>query len=295
MAMLKPQRRMLLRGNSMIWLALLKICAVATFVDANICFMLYQNADGCGERSHRENLKDWIASEAIKDPSVTTWVYFNAFVSEPDPDSPKIPTGPLCGYIRTPLEDVWTTDGSKLLVEASSQKHEGGMYMFYDHADQKMKVYQELEEPPNNVVALHDFVEHALEDCMAKGSTDTFLTLNTYGTDIRPDNNHNGRRRLQKLQMTEGGKLDFFENDKEVNVNPPNSTAAAELVSRLSEVLQKQPEGGHKKLSVLGFDKPFNQGFINVNGLKTIAKNLLGSQSLVPEHGKYLLHFVELF
>ena len=107
------------------WLALVLIAS--SEVHANICFMLYQYADGCSEYAHRKNLKQWIASEASKDPSVTTWVYFNAFVSAPEnQERPKFSTGPICGYNSSPLEDVWTGDGGQLLTNASPTKYERG-------------------------------------------------------------------------------------------------------------------------------------------------------------------------
>ncbi|CAB9508634.1 F5/8 type C domain [Seminavis robusta] len=257
--------------------------------------MLYQYADGCSEYAHRNNLKQWIASQAIKDPSVTTWVYFNAYANAPkSPERPRW-NGPICPINTSPLEDVWTQDGSQLLSQASNEKYEGGMYLTYDHSDQKMKVYKELPDTENSLADLDSFASYALVDCLTKGSNDAFLTVNTHGAEGKQP--QGGRRRrirnLRRQLQTSDPNLfardetdpHFFERDQGTVINAPNVTVNEQMVEKLKQTLENLPPGGPDKFSVIGFDHHFIQGFSIINQFKSIARSVIGSQSFVPDHG----------
>jgi hypothetical protein len=272
---------------------------------ADICFLLYQNADNLLESSMRNHLKHWIHSSAIQDPTVTTWVYFDALnnvaAGSPGTDESQIPT--------TPLEDVWTKDGSQLLTELSAKKFEGSMYLTFGHADQKMKVVKEIghELDSDDPASLWGFVGFAMEDCLSRGAHDTFLVLNGYGEgsigfggDLNPVRQRQRKRRHLEPKVTEAeienSGLSATSTNSSVSspqtdnkqipeARPLDVEPHQDIVMALSQVL-KDLHGGPAKFSVLGFDGHFMQTFQNLNAYKSITSYMLASESLMPDHGK---------
>ncbi|CAB9496627.1 F5/8 type C domain [Seminavis robusta] len=270
------------------------------FVQADICFLLYQNADNLLETGMRKSLKQWINSDAIRDPTVTTWVYFDALnnvkgVRKDTPDI-KVPT--------TPLEDVWTKDGSQLLTDESKVKFTGSYYMSFDHEDQKMKVYKEVreEQDSDDPGTLWGFVGYSMERCLGRGANETFLILNGYGegsNGFGGDDNKQRRQRQRRRRLVP----EVTEPEPDETQDPPIETDQTEgggggthdsqpvqveshedVVMALRQVLHDL-HGGPAKFSVLGFDAHFMQTFRSVNEYKSITKHMLASQSLMPEHG----------
>jgi hypothetical protein len=271
---------------------------------ADICFLLYQNADNLLENSLRDNLKHWIHSPAIQDPTVTTWVYFDALnnvAAIGDTAESQIPT--------TPLEDVWTTDGSQLLTEVSANKFEGSMYLTFDHDDQKMKVVKEIghELDSDDPATLWGFVGFAMEHCLSRGAHDTFLILNGYGEgsqgfggDLNPVRQRQRYRRnlepkvkdakrekgdVPTTRTNSSSPLPPADNKQITEVRPLDVEPHQDIVMALSQVL-KDLHGGPAKFSVLGFEGHFMQTFQNLNAYKTITKYMLASESLMPDHGE---------
>jgi hypothetical protein len=153
----------------------------ATTDENKICFLLYQNAD-CDmsqvERSLRDNLKEWIGSPALNSGQIVSWVYHDALNLPATQEEAVVE-----GVISTPLEGVWTADGSQLLTSIDGQtKYEGALYLRFDVDSRKMVVDQQLgEKNSDDPGVLYEFVRHAVTDCVSKGATDLMLVMNGYG------------------------------------------------------------------------------------------------------------------
>ena len=127
----------------------------------------------------RNDNYELITSPAVKDPSLTTWVYFDGRNFGPE----ELESGyhedgwPV---ITEPLPEVYNVDGTAIMGE----KEQGSRYLTFNHNLGKMIVVQTFEnelsgDEPETVA---NFVATAVSDCVAKGSTEYFLIFSSHGT-----------------------------------------------------------------------------------------------------------------
>lgn len=226
--------------------------------ESSICFIVYQNADVSNiEPSIRQDVEELTVAPITTNPATTTWIYHDArnFGS----------TRPVSG---TPFQNVYTSDGMKLLSVANfNKKEEWSSYLTYDHNFGKMiqerVLGNEADSDDPNIVT--SFLEVALTDCVEKKSTEFIMIFSSHGGGyygFGGDDNKNRRR----LGITNG--------------NLKGAIQAA-----LSAV-----DGAPSKLDVLGFDACLMQGFGAIDDYHSITKYYLGSEATEPGHGKSKIH-----
>ena len=226
------------------------LLANITLVQAgNVCLMFYQMADNNLEYFLRQDLVELIESTGIQDESLNTWVYFDGRDRNSKNDY----------YISSPLEQVWTRDGSEPL----SAKYSGSQYLNYRHDLQKMVVDQQLGElDSDHPQALYDFMVHAMTNCLSSDnnqSNEFMLVLSSHGTGFFGyGGDDNERRRLVQS-----------------NANIANAIATA-----LGTV-----EGAPEQLDVLGFDACLMSSVLALEEYKDAAKYVLASEATEPGHG----------
>lgn len=164
--------------------------------------------------------------------------------------------------IFTPLEGVWTSDGSELLTDSLSQKYEGSQYLTFDYTLGKMVVNTRLQDEQDgydpNVVL--NFAVHALSDCVAKGATEYFFAFSSHGA----------------------GFWGFGGDD-----NPHDSTPQfnIQIVNALSTALTTVP-GAPDIFDVIGFDACLMQAVGAMDEYRDISRYFLASEAVEPGHGK---------
>ncbi|GAX22182.1 hypothetical protein FisN_19Lh242 [Fistulifera solaris] len=221
---------------------------------ANVCMMLYQMADNYLEYFIRQDNNELINSAAIREPTLTTWVYF---------DSRNYGTAE---DITLPLEEVFAPDGTPLAA-----KFEGSLLMTWDHAREQMVVNASstVELNSDHPQTLFNFLAYAMTDCVARGSTEYMLILSSHGSGMfgfGGDENV-ARRRRRLLQA---------------NQNIVNAVQSA-----LGAV-----EGAPAKLDVLGFDAGLMQAVDTLDEYHNITKYYMASQAVEPGHG-WAYNFLE--
>jgi hypothetical protein len=160
------------------------------------------------------------------------------------------------------LEDVFAPDGTPL-----AEKLEGSLYMTWDHAREQMVVNASsiVELNSDDPQTLFDFLEYAMTDCVARGSTEYMLILSSHGSGMfgfGGDENVARRRRL--LQA---------------NQNIVNAVQSA-----LGVV-----EGAPAKLDVLGFDAGLMQAVDSLDEYHNVTKYYMASEAVEPGHGMTLI------
>jgi Clostripain family len=219
----------------------------------SLCFMLYQMADNNLESAIRADLIELTQSKLVKDPSVTTWVYYDA-LNLGTPDQTFIE--------ETPIPDLYQPDGTPVGNEGA--KFEGSRYFTYDTANQRVIVNTTLEGEQNsdspNVV--YDFAVHALKDCVAKGSQEFFFAMSSHG----------------------GGYMGFGgdENQRRRRLTMDNYQIVETLEQALADV-----EGAPNKFDMIGFDACLMQAAGALDDFSPITKYYLASEATEPGHGKY--------
>jgi len=125
---------------------------------------MYLMADNNLEGVLRDDLLETIRSQAIRQPELTTWVYFD---------------GRNDG-INDPLPEVWIKDGSQLITS----KEEGSRYLTFSHTLGKMIVDTTLqgEQDSDSPETVTNFVKHALTDCVARGTKEYFILFSDHGS-----------------------------------------------------------------------------------------------------------------
>ena len=86
-----------------------------------------------------DDLEELVLSPGVTDPSLTTRVYHDGRNIDGSEQSQT-----------TPIEGIWTADGSSLVSDTTDTKFEGSRYFHYDHALGKMVVETELEGEQNS-------------------------------------------------------------------------------------------------------------------------------------------------
>ena len=215
----------------------------------NVCLMFYQMADNNLEFFLRQDLVELIESTGIQNESLNTWVYFDGRDRNSKNDY----------YISSPLEQVWTRDGSEQL----SSKYSGSQYLNYRHDIEKMVVDQRLGElDSDHPQALYDFMVHAMTNCLSvdNNQSDEFmLVLSSHGTGFGGyGGDDNNRRRLVQS----------------------NANIANAITTALGNV-----DGAPAQLDVLGFDACLMSSVLALEEYKDIAKYVLASEATEPGHG----------
>ena len=127
-----------------------------------------------------QDLLELIASPAITDPTLTTWVYHDGR----NYDTADVNLGyyPSDGMpvITQSLPGIYDTNGNPL----TGGKITTSTYMTFDHDLQKMVVratsQNELNGDDPQTVA--EFVYNALMDCIPRGSTEYVLIFSSHGS-----------------------------------------------------------------------------------------------------------------
>jgi len=210
-----------------------------------LCFVLYQIADTSNiERGLIMDLIELTESSAIRDPTMTTWVYHDGRNLDGSDQS-------------YPYE--FLGDGAH-----EAPKFEGTRYWHYDHDLEEMVAETTLEGEQNSddPTVLSTFVKHALEDCVAKGSSEYFMAFSSHGSGYLgfggDDHPARGRRKLAQS----------------------NSVIASALASALADT-----PGAPGQFDVIGFDACLMSAAGAVDDYQAIAKTYLGSEAVEPGHG----------
>jgi Clostripain family len=202
----------------------------------------------------RQDLHELTQSPAVQDPSIITWVYFDArnlgSVDEEAPD------------ILEPLQGVYNADGTAL-----TDKFEGSRYFAYDHSQDKMVIETILadEQDSDNPATLSTFVQHALTDCVAKGTSEYMMIFSSHG----------------------GGFAGFGADDHERRVRGRilNYQSNLSILTALQDSL-KALAGAPTQLDVLGFDACLMQSADALDEYREIAKYYMASEATEPGHGE---------
>jgi len=204
----------------------------------------------------RDDNWELIQSPAIRDKTLTTWVYFDGRNYGTDGED-----------IKKPLRDVYNPDGTPL-----SEKSQNSIYMTWDHSRDKMIVNYtsptELNSDTPQIV--QDFVVTAMTDCLSKGSTEYMMILSSHGAGLWGFGGDENIKRRRLIQA----------NFKVIS-------ALQSAITNISEsgVYESVPE----KFDVIGFDACLMQSVDAVDDYRNITKYYLASEATEPGHGTYII------
>jgi hypothetical protein len=208
-------------------------------------------ADNNLEVSIRNDLFELTKSSAVQDPSVVTWVYFDARNLGTDRDIPE------------PLQNVFNADGTPL----TAPKFEDSRYFTYNHTQGKMVIDTILigEQDSDRPATVSAFVTQALTDCVAKGATEYMMIFSSHGGGFEGfgGDEHQRRNRRRGLGLQ------------------PNLSILTALQGSLAAV-----PGAPAKLDVLGFDACLMQSADALDEYREVTKYYLASEATEPSHGK---------
>ena len=200
------------------------------------------------ESDIRGDLSEMTKSALTQSPSTTTWVYHDSLNQESE------------YYIGGPLEDVYNADGTPL-----TENFEGSRYLRWDHDLGKLVVDITFPFELNSDLptVLQAFIEHALTDCVAKGTSEFFLALSSHGAGFAGfGGDDNTSRRARKLTQS-------------------NADVYTAIQGALSSV-----SGAPLMLDVLGFDACLMQSMDALDDFANLTKYYLASEATEPGHGK---------
>jgi hypothetical protein len=191
-------------------------------------------------------------SQAVRNPSMTTWVYF---------DHRNYGRG--TEDIFEPLQNIFKSDGSSL----SGQKPTTSQYLRWDHSLQKMVVDQTLQQEQNgdDPNTVYQFLVTALRDCVAQGATEYFVVFSSHGAGWLGFGGDENTRRDQRSLAQQ-----------------PN----AFIVEAMTEALWVV-NGAPNFYDVIGFDACLMQAVGVADDYRKIAKYILASEAVEPGHGEY--------
>lgn len=234
---------------------------------SGICLIQYLLADNNLEQYMRQDLNEFILSPAIRDPSMTTWTYFDSrnFRS---PEELQMAASYELEDIQVPLENVWTADGSQLLTDVpNAKKYEGSHYLKFRHDLVKMVVNETLPVELNgeDPLVLQQYLETALTDCIQNDQrTEFFVLFSSHGHgfagwgDDQNKEPSRGRRRLRQTNQR--------------------------IVNALKNALAAVP-GAPSKYDVIGFDACLMQAADAFDDYYIVTKYYLASEAVEPGHG----------
>lgn len=195
----------------------------------------------------RQDNFELISSEGIRDPTLTTWVYFDGRNYGTDAD------------ITEPLKEIYFPDGTPV-----TEKDEGSTYMRWSHGLQKMVIegFVEGEQDGDHPQPLFDFLSYGLKDCVEKGSTEYMVIMASHGNGMYGFGGDENKSR-RRLELS-------------------NGDMAVAMRAALENV-----KGAPDKFDVIGFDACSMQSVDVADDLRHVTKYVLASQAAEPAEGKY--------
>lgn len=200
----------------------------------------------------RQDLYELTLAPALQDSSLTTWVYFdgrNYLGTNED--------------IVEPLQNVYDATTNRPLQRKST----GSQYFTYNHNAQQMQLDTELpgEQDGDGQVAIYEFLVHALNNCVQRGSDEYFLVFSSHGSgfygfggDDHYEQDANGRRKLAQ----------------------PNQRIVQAIETALGNV-----QGAPDRLDVVGFDACLMQAAGAADDYHKVTRYYLASEAVEPGHG----------
>jgi hypothetical protein len=196
----------------------------------------------------REDNYELSISPVIREPTMTTWVYFDHRNFKGTNDD-----------IDEPLRNVFQSDGSAV----TGTKTTLSQYQRWDHSIGKLVIDRTLstEQNGDDPATITNFLVTAMQDCVVKGSTEFFVVFASHGGGFEGfgGDEHTRRRTLtQSNQDIESG-----------------------LRSALNQVA-----GAPNKFDVIGFDACLMQAFGAADDYRSVGNYLLASEAVEPGHGE---------
>ena len=228
-------------------------------------------------------------SPAVQDAAnMVTWIYFDGGNHEYDCD------GVPC-RIDWPVENVFNADGTPL-----TEKYEGARYLTWDGALGQMIVDTELPEQDSDLGStVQTFLEYALADCVARGTTEYMLVFSSHGggyAGFGADDNEPVRRFLAAQGSLKNQDSTIKDTTKPA-AQPTSLHRFLGYQSNLSirtaivDALANTP-GAPAILDVLGFDACLMSSAGALDEFKDITRYYVGAKPMQREQTKMLaLHF----
>lgn len=184
-------------------------------------------------------------SPAVQDAeNMVTWIYF-------DGGNHTYNCGGEPCRIDFPVENIFNADGTEI-----TEKYEGARYLTWDANLGRMVVDTELPEQDSDIGStVQTFLEYALPDCVAKGTTEYMLVFSSHGggyAGFGGDDNE-----VRRFLAAKGSLKDL--EDTKLTVQPTSLQRFLGYQSNLSiraailAALGNTP-GAPAILDVLGFD-----------------------------------------
>lgn len=199
----------------------------------------------------REDNYELSISSVVQNPTMTTWIYFdhrNFQGSNEDIDEP--------------LRNVFQSDGSAI----TGTKTTLSQYLRWDHSIGKLVLDRTLptEQNGDDPTTVTNFLVTAMQDCVAKGSTEFFVVFASHGGGFNGFGNDENIRRWRRRSLTQS-----------------NQDIESGLRSALNQVA-----GAPEKFDVIGFDACLMQAFGAADDYRSVGKYLLASEAVEPGHGE---------
>ena len=219
---------------------------------SHCCGIFIALSDTNLEPEIRADLSEVTKSALTKSASTTTWVYHDALNEQSE------------YFSGGPLVDVYNKDGTPL-----TENFQGSRYLTWDHGLQKMVVNTTFPTELNSDLksVLQAFMQNALTDCVAKGSSEFFLALSSHGAGFA------------------GFGGDEFSQRRSRKLIQSNADIFSAIQGALSAV-----SGAPMILDVLGFDACLMQSMDALDDFAAITKYYLASEATEPGHGKTNQH-----
>lgn len=200
-----------------------------------VCWMVYQIADNNLEQYIREDFREITFVPVLDD--LVTWIYYDHGGGSDTP----------------PLPNVYDANGNALTSKPTTSQ-----IITYNSDIGQMRLVETTasEQDSEDPAVLQSFMERALQDCLAQGTTETFLVLSGHG----------------------GGFYGYGGDDQDRRLAQTNSNLASGMAAALATV-------GLDKLDVLGFDACLMQAVGTLDDYREVARYLLASEATEPGHG----------
>jgi len=206
--------------------------------EAKTCLMLYQMADNNLEYYLRQDYQELTNSNVISSSDLRTWIYYDAL-----------------NQGGQALPNTVNINGNALTAAFT-----GSRYLTYDASIDKMRVDKELDGEQNSdtQASVTNFMEHALDDCLANGYESLMAVFSSHGGGFA---GYGGDENGRKLLQTNAG-----------------------IASAVRSALDSSGYTGN--LEVIGFDACLMQAVGAADDYKGVADYLLASEAVEPGHGK---------
>jgi hypothetical protein len=223
-----------------------------------VCFMFYLMADNDLESFLREDIQELMRSSAIRDTSLTTWAY----IDQRD-------------NYGSPLANIYNKDDRNSPAN-NGNKFSKTMYLNYDHDFGQMVVAGQSSEELNSddYQTVYNFLTYALQDCVAKGSTEFMAVFSSHGAGFYGFGGDENKRRRALLEQGQ----DERERTRRRKMAQSNSDIALAIQLALEDNSLSQ-------LDVLGFDACDMSSYVAAQQYSGVAKHYLASEATIPGHG----------